>query len=166
MRACVIDACGAVVLAKEMCRKHYLRHWKHGDPRKVFRSPKGSGTISKGYRVTVKNKKREFDNRSVAERSLGKPLPAGAVVHHVDENPLNNDPGNLVICPSQTYHMILHRRLSAFKACGHYDWRQCWICHRYSDPATMRGRKNRDTFTHGECERAYANKRRNSHVSV
>jgi CRISPR/Cas system-associated exonuclease Cas4 (RecB family) len=45
---------------------------------------------------------------AVAEAALGKKLPKGAVVHHVDLNPLNNDASNLVVCPSQSYHLLLH----------------------------------------------------------
>lgn len=50
-------------------------------------------------------------NRYLAELALGKNLPKGACVHHVDGNPLNNESSNLVICPSHAYHMLLHKRL-------------------------------------------------------
>jgi predicted RNA-binding Zn-ribbon protein involved in translation (DUF1610 family) len=36
-------------------------------------------------------------HRLVAEQRLGRPLSAGEIVHHIDENPLNNDPANLQI---------------------------------------------------------------------
>ena len=49
----------------------------------------------------------------VAERALGKHLPAGAVVHHVDVNRRNNAPTNLVICQDAAYHKLLHARLNA-----------------------------------------------------
>lgn len=47
---------------------------------------------------------------TVAEQALGKPMPQGAVVHHVDGDKKNNEPSNLVICPNQRYHMMLHTR--------------------------------------------------------
>src|SRR5579862_7979123 len=54
----------------------------------------------------------------VAERALGRRLPAGAVVHHVDGNPANNAAKNLVICPNQAYHLLLHARQRIVDAGG------------------------------------------------
>jgi hypothetical protein len=48
--------------------------------------------------------------RLVAEAALGKLLPPGAQVHHVDEDKRNDAPGNLVICQDQKYHHLLHVR--------------------------------------------------------
>jgi len=52
----------------------------------------------------------------MAQRALGKPLPRGCQVHHVDENPNNHTPGNLVICQDQAYHQLLHRRAKVVRA--------------------------------------------------
>jgi len=49
-------------------------------------------------------------SRITAERALGKPLPPGAQVHHVDGDKRNDAPGNLVICQDQKYHHLLHVR--------------------------------------------------------
>lgn len=49
-------------------------------------------------------------HRILAAKALGKPLPKGAEVHHIDENKRNNAPSNLVICPNRAYHMLLHAR--------------------------------------------------------
>ena len=73
----------------------------------------------------------------VAEKALGKPLPNGAEVHHIDENPSNNAPSNLVICPDVAYHKLLHQRQRAFDACGHYGWRKCQFCRQYDDSAHL-----------------------------
>jgi len=85
------------------------------------------------------------------EKALGKPLPFGAEVHHVDGNPLNNKHSNLVACENQAYHKLLHRRADALKACGHVDWRACNFCKVYSNPSDLK------TYRHpGEdCENVY-----------
>lgn len=51
-----------------------------------------------------------FEHILVAEKALGKFLPAGAVVHHVNGDVLDNRPQNLVICQDQPYHLLIHRR--------------------------------------------------------
>lgn len=54
----------------------------------------------------------------IAERALGKPLPVGAQVHHVDENTLNNANTNLVICQDVAFHKLLHIRANVVRAGG------------------------------------------------
>jgi hypothetical protein len=46
----------------------------------------------------------------VAEERLGRCLAKDEVVHHLDLDPLNNDPTNLCVMPRST-HAILHRAL-------------------------------------------------------
>lgn len=75
---------------------------------------------------------------AVVEKALGKRLPAGAIVHHADDNPSNNAPGNLVVCPSQQYHRLLHSRAEAYDACGNANWRKCQYCQTFDDPANMK----------------------------
>lgn len=83
--------------------------------------------------VKVGNGKRGgiHEHRLVAERALGRPLPKGSVVHHIDGNPANNDPSNLVILNSKAEHNALHRREAAFDACGNPDWVRCGYCKEY-----------------------------------
>lgn len=72
-----------------------------------------------------------------AEKALGKPLPLGAVIHHVDENQLNPSNNNLVICQDKAYHNLLHRRMRAKVACGHANWIKCIYCKQYEDPTKL-----------------------------
>jgi hypothetical protein len=54
----------------------------------------------------------------VAERSLGKPLPCKALVHHVNEIQDDNRNANLVICQDAAYHKLLHVRMRVRAAGG------------------------------------------------
>jgi len=74
---------------------------------------KGEGSInSDGYRLLTINGKRVYEHIVLAEKALGRPLPKGTIVHHMNEEPADNyTPFNLVICPDQDYHLLLHRRM-------------------------------------------------------
>lgn len=74
----------------------------------------------------------------IAERALGKPLPPGAEVHHVNGRKDDNRPTNLVLCDSRAYHRLLHVRQRSLEACGNPNWRKCSYCKQYDDPTNMR----------------------------
>lgn len=102
----------------------------------------------------------------MAERAIGKTLPMGAHVHHVNENWLDNRPENLVICPDAAYHKLLHRRTNALNACGNADWLSCGYCKQYDAPENLsvRRRAVRGCKTlliyHKECNTASGKKYR------
>jgi hypothetical protein len=47
-------------------------------------------------------------HRVVMEKMVGRPLAKGEVVHHIDGNPRNNDPENLMLFKSQSEHLQWH----------------------------------------------------------
>lgn len=83
-----------------------------------------------GYKDVVIDGNRRKDHILIAEAAIGRTLPVGAVVHHVDGDSLNNARTNLVICQSQDYHMLLHVRARVVKAGGDPNrdclCRICW----------------------------------------
>ena len=91
----------------------------------------------------------------VAERAFGGPLPAGSVVHHVNQNKLDNHPENLVICPSEAYHQLLHRRMRALEQSGNASNRQCMYCKDWSLESVMKVSAANSSAYHGACRNAY-----------
>lgn len=123
---------------------------------KKNRKPNGSGSInSDGYKLIYVDGKRKYEHIHVVEQALGKKLPKGAVIHHIDENKLNNSKDNLVVCPDQSYHMLIERRSKAFAACGNADWLRCKFCKKYDKPENIYWNKKSGCGYHKECVAEY-----------
>lgn len=75
--------------------------------RDCYWSWRKAGTDPKGY--VRSNGSRVRDHRVVAEQMLGRPLRKGEVVHHIDRNPKNNDPSNLMVLTSSEHFKLHHR---------------------------------------------------------
>lgn len=85
-----------------------------GHNRRVSRRP----DVYSRQRVAGSQHGSVLEHRLLAEQALGKPLPKGVQVHHVDGNRRNNAPTNLVICQDQSYHLLLHARTRTLRAGG------------------------------------------------
>lgn len=70
--------------------------------------------------IAVEGRSRS-EHRVVMERKLGRPLAPGEVVHHVDHNPRNNHPDNLVVmthAQHAAHHNDRHARTKVCEVCG------------------------------------------------
>ena len=110
------------------------------------RRKNGQGSFdSTGRKLISVEGNQILESRYVAEKILGKKLPPDAVVHHVDNDPSNNAPTNLVICPDPAYHRLLHERMKAMDACGDPNKRRCCFCKEWDDLENMY--RNNASFT-------------------
>ena len=92
----------------------------------------------------------------LAEKALGKPLPANAVVHHADGDRSNNVRSNLVVCPDRAYHNLLHKRMRAMASCGNANWLICCRCRNYDSPDNLSLSGNQ--AYHKKCNRLHVQK--------
>lgn len=162
VKLCSIDGCGRQAKSLGFCIRHYTRLRSHGDPLKlVHRAPHTGCTRKDGYVIFQNDLVNKLAHVLVAEKAIGKPLPPGAVVHHIDGNPSNNAPNNLVICPDQGYHMLIHRRQTALENSGNANFKKCVYCKQYDDPRNMKTSEKYDYLAHHRpCANLAAKQRR------
>ncbi len=105
--------------ANNLKQKEYKAKWylnSVGRDEKIVRTSKGRWIHKKSGYVLIEYQHRlEYEHRVLAEKALGKLLPPGAIVHHMVAPDDNHGFCKLVICPSQEYHFLLHKRI---EACG------------------------------------------------
>lgn len=126
------------------CRGRSMRgadnhHWSGG------RSVKPNGYIQ-----VTENGRREFEHVLVAERAIGHRLPAGARVHHVDGDRANNAARNLVVCPNDAYHQLLHVRARVVAAGGNPNTDK--VCSSCQLPKPFGSFDRDSSFTDGRCK--------------
>jgi hypothetical protein len=80
------------------------RKWRPGHNRRIVGS---RGWMEGGYRYICVEGTGIAEHRYLVEQREGRKLMSSEVVHHVDGDPLNNDPNNLVVL-SRSEHLRLH----------------------------------------------------------
>lgn len=102
-----------------------------------------------------------FEHTLIAEQVLGKPLPAKAQVHHVDDNGTNNSHRNLVLCEDDAYHKLLHARARVIRAGGIIGSDKiCCRCQTLKPLGAFSPDPNAAWGVHGYCRKCGATRRK------
>uniref|UniRef100_A0A6H1ZFS4 Putative HNH endonuclease n=1 Tax=viral metagenome TaxID=1070528 RepID=A0A6H1ZFS4_9ZZZZ len=158
--------CGCGGTTPVSIQNHSKYGWVKGEPKRFIfghANKKNRIVLKDGYIIErnpthPRSEKNGYVKTHIisAERAMGKPLPANAVIHHPFGKKLNNT--KLVICEDQKYHLLLHLREKAYMASGHASWRKCWVCKKYDSPSNLYI-KGSHTH-HRECHSEYYKIRR------
>ena len=107
-----------------------------------------------GYHVRNRKGKIVYEHTEIVERVLGRKLKGRECIHHVDGDKTNNENSNLVVCPDDKYHQLLHRRQRALEATGDANMLKCCYCLEYDKPENLRIYA-KSPPRHGECNKRY-----------
>ncbi len=148
---CSADDCNGASYCRGFCSAHYQKFMGNGTLQTTKRDA-GTGTINnRGYISHAHKKGQKLEHRIVAEIALGKKIDPTIVVHHADGNKINNNRSNLVICPSQKYHALLHIRQDAHEDTGDANKRKCYICKKYDSIENLSSKRNGNSPVHLKC---------------
>lgn len=107
---CEVVDCKRPVRTNGYCNMHYQRVFRLGEVGQAspLFAEDGTGYISKQHGYKFIGGVRE--HRIIAGKLLTKPWPIKAVVHHLNGDRADNRNCNLVVCPDEAYHKLLHKR--------------------------------------------------------
>ena len=96
----------------------------------------------------------KYEHRFIVEKSLKRPLKSTEIIHHLDYNKRNNIPTNLVVCPNDAYHFLLHARTNCLNDGYHPDiYHYCTFHKQYEKRENFSTRKSWSGL-HNMCKEA------------
>ena len=138
------------------------RHGNYRDGRSV--TADGYVLVEAPDHPQADSRGRVYEHVLVASRALGKPLSAGTIVHHIDDDRQRNVSNNLVICQDRAYHNLIHGRCKAYRATGNANAARCGLCGRWGLPNDPRFNlhihaSGKRQGVHRTCKKVYDRRR-------
>lgn len=127
------------------CSIHYRRWQRHGNPSICKYAPDGSGCVFRGYKIFTINGKQILEHRYIMEQYLGRKLKLKEIIHHINENTLDNRIENLEIM-TQNKHASMHGK----KRFNHLDI-PCENCKKIFRCGSYRQQINKHNFCSRVC---------------
>lgn len=111
-----------IVCIGKYCAKHYYRFKRHGDCEIRKKNGNGEGSISRqnGYKYITVNGRRIGEHDAVMEKHIGRKLRKGEIVHHKNEDRLDNRLENLALMTigdHTSYHNTKNPVVDGYKIC-------------------------------------------------
>lgn len=153
--------CGCGLQLGKYATRFRHGHWAKAN-RETISITRRKGVIEHtkgGYLMDFHNGKRRLQHLILVEIAIGRPLPKGAEVHHVNSVKSDNRPENLVICQDRAYHVLLHVRTTAYLACGDANKRKCAFCKQWDFVENLYIPPGAGAIEHRRCGRVYRDQR-------
>lgn len=131
-------------------------HWKGG----TYRNSSGYVMVYRPWHHRSMANGYVREHVLIAEKTLGKPLPEQAQIHHYGDV---GDNTKIVLCENQQYHYLLHTRSDAMASCGDPNKRRCKFCGEYDHVDNLHCRQFPPygwNIYHLKCAREYDRERR------
>ena len=126
MNLCIINGCGKKRDSFGRCCMHHYRKRRHGSVDKLLKASPGSGCItSHGYKKFTVNGRRVYEHQLVMEKSIGRRLNKGEVVHHINHDTLDNRIENLELTNQSTHSK--HHNTKTFRNSTHKQCTKCLV---------------------------------------